>query len=76
MFAIKTIISVSPNWRKFLKLLADGVYSLTRVDLDCDYLHTLYILYYNNTYWKYGMCVIHNYYQQLLLVKKAGITLT
>ena len=30
------------------------VYSLTRVDLDCDYLHTLYIL-----YWKYGMCVIH-----------------
>ena len=53
------------------------VYSLTRVNLDCDYLHTLYILYYNNTYWKYGMCVIHNYYQQLLLVKKtAGITLT
>ena len=24
----------------------------------------------------YGMCVIHNYYQQLLLVRKAGITLT
>ena len=48
------------------------VYSLTRVDLDCDYLHTLYILlYYNNTYWKYGMCVIHSYYQQLLLVKKS-----